>query len=58
MNQLAVPLCISNDGKVLLQLRRKLVVYDLQNSSSIEIEELMDVMKHVFLRVWFQPMPP
>ncbi|PWA80878.1 F-box associated interaction domain-containing protein [Artemisia annua] len=35
--QFVVPLCISNDGKVLLQYRSKLVVYDTHNSSSTEI---------------------
>ncbi|PWA83182.1 F-box associated interaction domain-containing protein [Artemisia annua] len=41
--QFHAPLCISNDGKLLLQLRTKLVVYDCVNGSYSEIQDL-----HVF----------
>ncbi|KVI06621.1 hypothetical protein Ccrd_015025 [Cynara cardunculus var. scolymus] len=44
-DQFSVPLCISNDGKVLLQFGSKLVLYDIKNGSSSEIQNFDECLK-------------
>ncbi|XP_024986394.1 F-box/kelch-repeat protein At3g23880 isoform X2 [Cynara cardunculus var. scolymus] len=44
-DQFSVPLCISNDGKVLLQFGSKLVLYDIKNGSSSEIQNFDECLE-------------
>nr|GEU87444.1 hypothetical protein [Tanacetum cinerariifolium] len=51
-NQLVVPsLCISNDEKLILQYRSKLVVYDTHNSSSTRICRKFDGLNEICIFV-------
>ncbi|GKB43756.1 hypothetical protein Tco_0888698 [Tanacetum coccineum] len=50
-HQLVAPLCISNDGKVILQYRSKLVVYDTHNSSSTKICRKFDGLNEICIFV-------
>ncbi|GJU70424.1 F-box/kelch-repeat protein-like protein [Tanacetum coccineum] len=44
-DQFSVPLVISNDGKVLLQFGSKLVVYDSEKGSSLEIQDMDECLE-------------
>ncbi|KAL7595314.1 hypothetical protein Lser_V15G29594 [Lactuca serriola] len=44
-HRFSVPLCISDDGKVLLKFGSKLVVYDSQNCSSSEIQNFNEYVE-------------
>ncbi|XP_076948186.1 F-box/kelch-repeat protein At3g23880-like [Bidens hawaiensis] len=55
-----MPLCISNDGKLLLQIRRnRLIVYDFKNNSYSEIQKLdICLGACTFVESLVSPMPP
>ncbi|KAI7735623.1 hypothetical protein M8C21_031939 [Ambrosia artemisiifolia] len=44
-DQFSVPFCVSNDGKLLLQLGSKLIVYDSKSSSSSEIQNVDECLE-------------
>ncbi|KAL4591057.1 hypothetical protein LXL04_004005 [Taraxacum kok-saghyz] len=57
--QFSVPLLISNDGKVLLQFDKKLVVYDSKNHSSSEIDNFDECLEaYTFVESLVSPEAP
>ncbi|KAI3716430.1 hypothetical protein L1987_67303 [Smallanthus sonchifolius] len=58
-DQFSVPLCISNDGKVLLRFRSTLIVYDSQNSSFSGIQNFdKNVEAYTFVESLVSPDVP
>ncbi|KAI7727550.1 hypothetical protein M8C21_003854 [Ambrosia artemisiifolia] len=57
-DRFSVPLCISNDGKVLLEIGRKLIVYDSKNNSFSQIQKFGKcVQVSTFVESLVSPMP-
>ncbi|KAK9072446.1 hypothetical protein SSX86_008880 [Deinandra increscens subsp. villosa] len=58
-DRFSVPLCVSNDGKFLLEFGSKLIVYDSKNGSFSEIRNFDEcVQASTFVESLVSPMPP